>query len=69
MEQIEIICIDNGKAKRVDVLSRTDRYMKVAVEGTTMTIEMHRTDVNKPYVGTKAGLEFLYKDEQNIKTR
>jgi len=44
------------------VLSRTDRYMKVAVEGTTMTIEMHRTDLNKPYVGTKAGLEFKYVD-------
>ena len=62
MEQIEIICIDNGKAKRADVLSRTDRYMKVAVEGTTMTIEMHRTDLNRPYVGTKAGLEFKYGD-------
>jgi hypothetical protein len=36
--------------------------MKVAVEETTMTIEMHRTDVNKPYVGTKAGLEFKYVD-------
>jgi len=27
-----------------------------------MTIEMHRTDLNKPYVGTKAGLEFKYDD-------
>jgi len=62
MEQIEIICIDNGKAKTADVLSRTDKYMKVAVEGTTMTIELQRTDLNKPYVGTKAGLEFKYVD-------
>lgn len=62
MEQIELICIDNGKSKTADVLSRTDRYLKVAVVGTTMTIELHRTDVNKPYVGTKAGLEFKYVD-------
>jgi hypothetical protein len=62
MEQIEIVCIDNGKTKTADVLSRTDRYLKVALEGTTMTIELSRTDVNKPYVGTKAGLEFKYAD-------
>ena len=34
--------------------------MKVVVEGTTMTIEMSRSDLNKPYVGNKAGLEFTY---------
>jgi hypothetical protein len=62
MEQIQITCIDNGKTKTADVLSRTDRYMKVAVEGTTMTIELHRTDLNKPYIGAKAGLEFKYVD-------
>jgi len=62
MEQIEIVCIDNGKTKTADVLSRTDRYLKVVLEGTTMTIELSRTDVNKPYVGTKAGLEFKYAD-------
>ena len=60
METTTIICSDNGKSKKADVLSKTDKYMKVVVEGTTMTIEMSRSDLNKPYVGNKAGLEFTY---------
>ena len=62
MEKITITCSDNGKTKTADVLSHTDKYLKVVVEGTTMTIEMFRSDLNRPYVGTKAGLEFTYAD-------
>ena len=62
MDQIEITCIDNGKTKTAEVLSKTDKYMKVALDGTTMTIELVRTDLNRPYIGTKAGLEFSYDD-------
>jgi len=62
MEKITITCSDNGKTKTADVLSHSDKYLKVVVEGTTMTIELFRSDVNKPYVGTKAGLEFTYAD-------
>jgi hypothetical protein len=62
MEKITITCSDNGKTKIADVLSQSDKYLKVVVEGTTMTIELFRSDLNKPYVGTKAGLEFTYAD-------
>ena len=62
MEKITITCSDNGKTKTADVLSHTDKYLKVVVEGTTMTIELSRNDLNRPYVGTKAGLEFTYAD-------
>ena len=41
---------------------RTDKYLKVVVEGTTMAIELHRSDLNRPYIGSKAGLEFTYDD-------
>lgn len=60
METIEIHCTDNDKVKTAEVLSRTDKHMKVVFEGTTMTLELVRKDVNKPYVGNKAGLEFVY---------
>jgi len=60
MEKINLICTDNGKSKTADVLSKSDKYLKVVVEGTTMTIELYRSDVNKPYTGNKAGLEFTY---------
>ena len=60
METIEIHCTDNDKVKTAEVLSRTDKHMKVVFEGTTMTLELMRKDLNKPYVGNKAGLEFTY---------
>lgn len=60
METVTITCTDNGKTKTAEVLSKTDKYMKVVVDGTTMTIELFRKDLNKPYIGNKAGLEFIY---------
>lgn len=60
METVEIHCTDNGKIKTAEVLSQTDKYMKVVFEGTEMTLELMRKDLNKPYVGNKAGLEFIY---------
>ena len=61
MEKIEIRCTENGKIKTADVLSRNDKYLKVVVEGTQITIELFRSDVNKPYIGHKSGLEITWK--------
>jgi len=41
----------------------SDKYLKVVLIDTTMTIELFRKDLNRPYVGHKAGLEFIYKPE------
>ena len=60
MDKVTITCSDNGKTKTADVLQQSDKYMKVVIDGTTMTVELSRQDVNRPYVGTKAGLEFTY---------
>ena len=57
---IDLICTNNGLSKPAEVLNENDKYLKVVVEGTTMTIELTRTDLNRPYVGNKAGLEFTY---------
>jgi len=61
MDQVEIFCTENGKIKTADVLSRNDKYLKVVIEGTQITIELFRNDVNKPYIGRKSGLEFTWK--------
>ena len=58
METITITCTNNDRAKEADVLERTDKYMKVQVPGTQLFIEMFRDDVNTPYTGHTAGLEF-----------
>ncbi len=62
MDKVTITCLDNGKTKLADVLSQTDKHMKVVIEGTTITVELSRQDVNKPYIGNTAGLEFTYGD-------
>ena len=58
METIEITCTNNGKTKTAEVIQQTDKYMKVIVEGTQIFIEMFREDLNTPYTGHTAGLEF-----------
>jgi len=60
MDKIEITCTNNGKTKTADILFRSDKHLKVAIEGTQIAIEMHRQDLNKPYIGHTAGLEFTY---------
>ena len=44
--------------KEADVLEITDKYMKVQVPGTQLFIELFRDNVNIPYTGRTAGLEF-----------
>ena len=46
--------------KTVDVLQENDKYMKVAIQGTQITLELFREDVNMSYVGRKSGLEFRW---------
>ena len=58
METIEITCTNNGKSKEVEILSKTDKYMKVVLPGTQIVIEMFRDDLNTEYTGHTAGLEF-----------
>ena len=60
MEKIKITCTNNGKTKQADVIQKNDKHLKVVVEGTQIAIEMFREDVNKPYIGHKAGLEFTW---------
>ncbi len=61
MNKIEITCTNNGKSKTADVLLKNDKFLKVVVEGTQIAIEMFRENVNKPYIGHTAGLEFTWK--------
>jgi len=57
---IDLICTNNGLSKPAEVLNENDKYLKVVVEGTAMTIELYREKLSEPYVGHKAGLEFSY---------
>ena len=58
MGTITLTCTNNDRTKDADVLERNDKYMKVQVPGTQLFIELFRDDVNIPYTGRTAGLEF-----------
>ena len=58
METITITCTNNDRTKEAEVLERNDKYMKVQVPGTQLFIELFRDNVNNPYTGHTAGLEF-----------
>tara|TARA_B100001564_G_C20562794_1_gene634542 strand:- start:804 stop:998 length:195 start_codon:yes stop_codon:yes gene_type:complete len=60
METITITCTNNDRTKEAEVLERNDKYMKVQVPGTQLFIEMFRDDLNIPYTGRTAGLEFIW---------
>ena len=58
METITITCTNNDKTKEAEVLEKNDKYLKVLVPGTQLFIDLFRDDVNIPYTGHTAGLEF-----------
>ena len=58
MNTITIKCTNNDRTKEAEVLERNSTYMKVQVPGTQLFIELYRDDVNIPYTGRIAGLEF-----------
>jgi hypothetical protein len=41
-----------------DVLKRSDKSLRVAIQGTNITLNLSRTDMKRPYVGNYAGMEF-----------
>ena len=67
MEQVTIKSNNNAAgdipvATKADVLSKSDKHMRVALVNTTVTLDLHRTDVRQPYIGRLSRLEF-YCDE------
>ena len=45
-------------ATKADVLSKSDKHIRVVLKNTTVTLDLHRTDVRQPYIGRLNSLEF-----------
>ena len=45
-------------ATKADVLSKSDKHMRVVLKNTTVTLDLHRTDIREPYRGRLSSLEF-----------
>ena len=63
MEQVMIKSTNNAAgdipvATKADVLSKSDKHMRVVLVNTTVALDLHRTDVRQPYRGRLSSLEF-----------
>jgi len=58
VDTCKVINTNNGRTVIGDILQRSDKRIRVALQGTNMTLTMTRDDVRRPYVGNAAGLEF-----------
>lgn len=59
MDRTEVTCIDSDITVEADVLDKNDRYLKVAMDGTTTAIELYKnTPTARVYVGYMFGMEF-----------
>ena len=59
MSKTIVKCIDTNKEVGADILSRSDKVLKVALDGTTLALTLYkRTAGDKLYVGNSSGLEF-----------
>ena len=62
-DKVEVVRSDKGTKTVADVLHKTDKSMKVVLVGTTITINMSRTDLTKHYVGRAHNMEFTSNGE------
>lgn len=58
MDRCKIKNTNTGKEVGADVLERSDKRLKVALDGTKFTIQLFRADTRRPYVGNLNGMEF-----------
>ena len=59
MGRTTITCTDTDQVMGADVLDKTGRRLKVAVDGSNMSITLTKKDPHdRYYIGTAAGYEF-----------
>lgn len=58
MEKVKITCTQTGVTVGADVLERSNRRIRVALDNTDITLNLNRVDGSTPYIGNHVGLEF-----------
>lgn len=58
LETCSVSCSETGKSQKADVLKKSDKSIRVALQGTNIVMNLNRTDLKRPYVGNLHGLEF-----------
>jgi hypothetical protein len=58
MDTCKVRNTNTGQTVTADILSKTDKSLRVVFKGTNIPITLTRTDVRKPYVGIMHKMEF-----------
>lgn len=59
MDRTEVTCTDTDTTVGADILSKSDRVLKVVADGSTMSITLYKkTPTSTLYIGSVAGMEF-----------
>lgn len=58
MDKCNVYCVTTETDAVADVLERTSKRIKVALEGTDLTITLVRKDTRAPYIGFLGNMEF-----------
>lgn len=58
LETCSVVLTESGKTVTADILKKSDKVIRVALQGTDIVLNLSRTDTRRPYVGERHGLEF-----------
>lgn len=59
MDRTEVTCTDTGSIVGADILDKSDRHLKVALDGATIALELYKDTPNtRVYIGHMFGMEF-----------
>jgi len=59
MDRISVTCTDTESTVKADVLEKSDRHIKVALDGSTIAVELYKdTPTARVYIGYMFGMEF-----------
>lgn len=58
LETCSVVSTEGGKSVKADILKRSDKSLRVAFQGSNIVLNMSRTDLRRPYVGSLHGMEF-----------
>lgn len=58
LETCSVKSTETGKVVKADILKKSEKSIRVALQGTDIVLNMSRADVRRPYVGSMHGLEF-----------
>jgi hypothetical protein len=61
MNRCIVKCEDNGTTVSCDVIEKTDKHIKVALDNTTITLLLKRKDIREKYTGRYANMTFTSK--------